>query len=109
MFFKIADSNEKCNPSRIRLLNLNAMAKAGTFFGLGNYKGPFISKEITTKWIELLAPSDVKLSKLVIESLSNFLPPPKYLQTDIKSESGVFIGECSLFVNTSYRSSLDGY
>lgn len=69
------------------------MARASDYFGLGDYTGPFISKAIVTAWTDLLAPGDPKFSKLVIESLSHFLPPPKYLQTHVKSECGVFIGE----------------
>lgn len=52
------------------------------------------------EWTSLLVnSSDDKLSKLMVDSLSTFLPPTKYLILNCQMESGVFVGTSNMLSN----------
>lgn len=80
----------KSAKQKLKLLNLNHIASQRK----ENYSGRLLDDTKVKDWtLTLVTSSDGKLSKLVVDSLANFLPPKKYLTLSCQQESGVFVGK----------------
>jgi hypothetical protein len=76
----------KASGAKLKLLNINAASKS-----LKNYQGPRLPDEVVKDWTSTVVSTDEKLSQTVLETLRNFLPPPKYLRGSEKHHTGVFV------------------
>lgn len=90
LFFCFTDAiGKKATSAKLKILNINGATKL-----VKGYNGPLLSNGIIENWLSgMVSPTDKVLHESVVETLSNFLPPPKYLQPGRILQNGVFVGK----------------
>lgn len=79
---------------RMKVLNINASLKTNLDSKKtdNKIKNQLLGEQYIQKWTSFESSQDSSLSKVVINSLSEFLPLTKYLLQEVKTSSGVFVG-----------------